>query len=399
MNALLAIASLALGFCVSFLVPTYGAGAVFLCAALAAAGGYVVSRIEGEGKFLLQLFVAALLARVLVGSLIFAFELQDFFGGDAYTYDILGYYLMKSWEGENFYKSAFYGRDVGWGMTYVVAAVYMLLGRNMLAVQFVNGVLGAATAPVIFLCARLIFGNRKVAVVAAVFVAFYPSLVLWSAQGLKDGPLVFLLALGMLATLKLLEQLRPGPAVLLGVSLLGVLSLRFYICYMMVAAIGLSFVIGLTRLTAQTFVRQFVIIVGLALVVAQFSSLDPATRNIDTITLERIQTSRADLAASAQSGFGKDVDVSTTSGALTTIPVGMIYLLFAPFPWQLASLRQSITLPEMLVWWGSFPLLVMGLWFTLKHRMRQALPILIFTTMLTLSYSVFQGNVGTAYRQ
>jgi hypothetical protein len=26
-------------------------------------------------------------------------------------------------------------------------------------------------------------------------------------------------------------------------------------------------------------------------------------------------------------------------------------------------------------------------------------PILIFTLMLTLSYSVFQGNVGTAYRQ
>jgi hypothetical protein len=35
----------------------------------------------------------------------------------------------------------------------------------------------------------------------------------------------------------------------------------------------------------------------------------------------------------------------------------------------------------------------------LKHRMRQALPVLIFTMMLTLAYSVFQGNVGTAYRQ
>jgi hypothetical protein len=31
--------------------------------------------------------------------------------------------------------------------------------------------------------------------------------------------------------------------------------------------------------------------------------------------------------------------------------------------------------------------------------MRPALPILIFTTMLTIAYSVFQGNVGTAYRQ
>jgi Ca2+/Na+ antiporter len=77
----------------------------------------------------------------------------------------------------------------------------------------------------------------------------------------------------------------------------------------------------------------------------------------------------------------------------------MAYLLFAPFPWQLVSLRQSITLPEMLLWWASFPLLVAGAWFTLRHRLRRALPILIFTAMLTLAYSVFQGNVGTAYRQ
>ncbi len=53
----------------------------------------------------------------------------------------------------------------------------------------------------------------------------------------------------------------------------------------------------------------------------------------------------------------------------------------------------------MIVWWVSFPLLIIGIWFTLKHRLRQALPILLFTTMLTLAYSIFQGNVGTAYRQ
>jgi Ca2+/Na+ antiporter len=53
----------------------------------------------------------------------------------------------------------------------------------------------------------------------------------------------------------------------------------------------------------------------------------------------------------------------------------------------------------MLIWWAAFPLLVMGVYFTVKYRLRQALPILLFTTMLTLAYSVFQGNVGTAYRQ
>ena len=53
----------------------------------------------------------------------------------------------------------------------------------------------------------------------------------------------------------------------------------------------------------------------------------------------------------------------------------------------------------MIVWWFSFPLLVLGLWYSLKHRLRQVSPIIIFTTMLTLAYSLFQGNVGTAYRQ
>ncbi len=116
-------------------------------------------------------------------------------------------------------------------------------------------------------------------------------------------------------------------------------------------------------------------------------------------SLQSVQTSRADLVRAANSGFGADVDVSTASGALGAVPLGMAYLLFAPFPWQLASLRQSITLPEMTVWWVCFPLLVVGIWFTLSYRFRQALPILLFTVMLTLAYSIFQGNIGTAYRQ
>ena len=102
---------------------------------------------------------------------------------------------------------------------------------------------------------------------------------------------------------------------------------------------------------------------------------------------------------SAKSGFGEDVDVSTASGAIQAVPTGIVYLLFAPFPWQLESLRQSITLPEMLIWWAAFPFLVLGFWFTFRYRLRQSFVIFIFTTMLTLAYSVFQGNVGTAYRQ
>src|SRR5258706_10404129 len=106
-----------------------------------------------------------------------------------------------------------------------------------------------------------------------------------------------------------------------------------------------------------------------------------------------------DASQSAQSGFGQDIDVSTPEGVLSAIPVGLTYLMLAPFPWQLASLRQMITLPEMVVWWSSLPLIVLGVVFSIKHRIREVAPILIFTTLLMLTYSILIVNVGTAYRQ
>ncbi|HEV7890990.1 MAG TPA: hypothetical protein VGP08_10135, partial [Pyrinomonadaceae bacterium] len=258
----------------------------------------------------------------------------------------------------------------------------------------------AATAPVIYLCAHHIFRNIRVAKVAAFAVAFYPSLVLWSSQGLKDGPIVFLLALAMLATLRLGERVSALHIGTLLLAMFAIFSLRFYVFYMVAAAVTGAFVIGMRPVASQSLVRQLAIVFTLGLGLTYMGVLRSAGSQVETFgTLKAIETSRRDLSQRANSGFGQDVDVSTATGALTAVPLGMTYLLFAPFPWQLASLRQLITLPEMVAWWGSFPLLVLGVWFTVSYRLRQALPILIFTSMLTLAYSIFQGNVGTAYRQ
>jgi hypothetical protein len=285
-------------------------------------------------------------------------------------------------------------------MVYLVAAVYSIIGRNMLAVQFMNSVFGAATAVVIFLCAEHVFHNFRVARIAGLAVAFYPSLVLWSAQGLKDGPTVFFLAVAILSTLKLGEKLTLKYILVLLCALVALLALRFYIFYMISVAIAGAFIIGMQQITAASFTRQFSAIILLGLALTYVGVTRSAGLQFERYgNLQSIQRSRLDLARSAESGFGRDVDVSSTSGALSTIPMGVMYLLFAPFPWQITSLRQSITLPEMVVWWASFPLLVLGLWFSVRYRLRMISPILIFTVMLTFAYSVFQGNVGTAYRQ
>jgi hypothetical protein len=402
MNALLAALTVALAVAVAVAVPG-GAAALLLCAPCALLVGLLLSRGAGEqSTYLLKVFVGGLLVRMAVGVVINGFQLQEFFGGDALTYDYVGGHLLETWRSDvpMMPELKQWTLAGGWGMVYLVAAIYALLGRNMLAVQFFNAVVGGATAPVVFLCARHIFQNVRVAKVAALAVAFYPSLVLWSSQGLKDGPIVFLLALSMLATLKLGERLSVKYMLTLLLSMFAILSLRFYIFYMLAAAVGGAFVIGMRPMTTQSVARQLAIVLVLGLGLTYLGVLRTAGAQYELFgSMDVVQRSRSDLARTANSGFAADVDVSTAAGAISVVPMGMAYLLFAPFPWQLASLRQSITLPEMIAWWAAFPLLVLGVWFTLSYRLRQALPILLFTTMLTLAYSIFQGNVGTAYRQ
>ena len=420
MNALLTLLYLLLCVGIVIFVPqlvvpytsTYGiftgfdaAKAVLLCTALASVVGFYSYKRETDGRFLLRLFVAALLARMVIGLTIFTFRGQYFFGGDAITYDFFGSAQLLGWGGDKYYQSVANqfvrsGEGSGWGMVYLVAAVYAVVGRNMLAVQLMNSVFGAATAVVIYLCAQQVFKNSRVARIAGIAVAFYPSLVLWSAQGLKDGPIVFCLALAILCTLKLGEKLSAKYIVVLVLVLLSLVALRFYVFYMICVAIAGAFVIGMQQVTATSFARQLSAVVLLGLALTYIGVTRSATANFERYgNMNQLQRSRNDQARSAESGFGRDVDVSSTSGAISTIPMGILYLLFAPFPWQITSLRQSITLPEMIVWWASFPFLVLGLWFAIKYRLRMISPILIFTVMLTLAYSVFQGNVGTAYRQ
>ncbi|HEU4479429.1 MAG TPA: glycosyltransferase family 39 protein, partial [Pyrinomonadaceae bacterium] len=427
MNAVLAIFSLLVVALIVLAVPTIvaphsasynmvfssfdGGKAVLLSGGLATFAGWVFYRQPDNGSFLVRIFIAALLTRVLLGTIIFMFNGRDFFGGDAITYDYYGTAQLLSWQGDRYFQgimNSFIGRESlegggltgAWGMLYLVAGIYALLGRNVLAVQMVVAVLGAATAPIIYLCASHVFQNSRVAKLSAFAVAFYPSLVLWSSQGLKDGPIVFFLAMAILATLKLGEKFSLKYLAILVGALFCVLTFRFYVFYMIVTAVAGAFVIGMQKVTARSFARQFAVIILMGFALTYLGVTRYASVHLNFYTrLERVQQSRQDSALSGQSGFGRDLDVSTSGGALKSVPLGLIYLLFAPFPWELTSLRQSITLPEMLIWWASFPLLILGLWFSIKYRLRQISPVLIFTVMLSLAYSIVQGNVGNAYRQ
>ena len=403
MNTLIGLLAFVVCAGALFLLPNEAPGALATCVVVSIPTIIILVRNREDRRFLLRIFVLGVLVRIVIATVIRVGHMEEFFGGDANTYDIFGSSLLSSWHGDKYhlgkYQQFVSSGASAWGMLYIVAIVYEVIGQNMFAIQLINASVGSATAIVVYRSAQHLFSNSRVSQLSCLLVCFFPSLVLWSAQALKDALIVFVLALAILCTLKLLQKITVGHVVILSVCLLALLTLRFYTFYMMAAAVAGSFFIGAKSLSAQSFLGRFVAVGVVGLVFTWFGIAGYAGNQIEKYgSLQMVQTSRADLARS-ESGFMKDVDVQTTEGALTAIPVGCLYLLFAPFPWQLASLRQSIALPEMIIWWLAFPLLVLGLWYGIKERLREISPIVIFTTMLTLAYSLVQGNVGTAYRQ
>lgn len=396
------LAALLLGMV--FLFDPDAAAALLLVAAVSVPAIILFRRATDEKDFITGLFLGALAVRLAFGLMVHVFDWREFFGGDAQTYDSNGSLILNSWfssvGGESSALRRATSTDMpGWGMNYLVAFLYMIFGRNILAAQSFCAVVGAATAPMVYFCSQKIFTNKRVSKAAAIGIAFFPSFIIWSSQLMKDGLIIFLLAAAITMVLVLQEKFNYAALLLLIFALFGILSLRFYIFYMVAISVVGSFVIGQSSNSASMFRRMAVLILmGMAL--TYLGVIRNASSNFEQYAdLERIQRSRQDLQQSAQSGFGEDVDVSTTEGAITAIPIGLTYLMLAPFPWQVTNLRQLITLPEVLLWWAMIPFMCMGIWYAIRHRLRNAFPILFFSLMLTLAYSIFQGNVGTAYRQ
>jgi hypothetical protein len=380
-----------------------GALTILLAAALSLAAVLLIRRFEDESDFLIHIYLAALGCRLLFGLILHTYDLRDFAGPDSLAYDQMGIAVSEFWRGmpvtNNIDVSlALSLRGPGWGMNYLMGGIYFITGPSILAAQSFCATIGAATVPMVYFCCERIFNNRRVAKAAAVGVAFFPAFIIWSSQLLKDGLIVFLLVAAITMVLQLQKKFSWAGVALLFIALIGTMSLRFYSFYVLAVAIGGGFAIGI-QTSLKAVLQRTAVLSVVALAFIYFGFVKVASVDLETYaSLDRIQFSRSAMTQS-DSGYGSDVDVSTTGGAISALPMGFAYLMFAPFPWEMKNLRQTLTLPDVLLWWSMIPLCIYGLWYTIRHRLRPAIPILIFSFILTLAYSMFQGNLGAAYRQ
>lgn len=355
-----------------------------------------------ERLFLVRLFAGTVLVRYALAVLlnVFATDIAfaSAFWGDSGSYDAGGYQLSRKWSGEPI-TSAYLSTAVsGYGWVHFVAAVYYVFGRNQLLVQLLNGLMGGLTVLVIYSMAARLFGSLA-ARWAGLFMAFFPQMVFWSTGMYKDPAILLSIAVCMYSVLRLRERFSVAMIGLFVAALVALVTLRFYVAYFVLFATIATFGFAQRR-SATRMVVTYGLLLGLLVGVLNLAvKRETLEQQATYITLERLQVTREDQATWGRSGFGQELDVSTPVGALTALPIGLIYLLFAPFPWAISGLRQALVVPETLVWYALMPAFVRGLTLALRQQFRVILPIVVFAVSLTMAYALMQGNVGTAYRQ
>jgi hypothetical protein len=354
-----------------------------------------------DRHFLAKVFTAALGLRYALAYVIYSRNLQQYLGADADTYDAFGNALLKSWQGlvdPNAFWLLKYttARTSGFGMYYYVAAIYYAIGQNPLAIQLINCAIGAAVCVAGYKIAMMVYPSERVARTVAIMSAVSPSLILWTSQGLKDGPIMLCLCLCVLYALKLRTKIDAKSFLLLLGSLLCLYTLRHYAAYIMLTAVtgGLLFT-SRKKLSPVRMLQGAVLVIIIGLAFSYFGAEDVAKSTID---IKHIQNARVWGARVSNSGFGGDVDITDPQAAIGYLPLGVLYVLLSPFPWMMNNLRQLITLPELIAWWCLMPMMVKGYWFALRNRLRESFVICTFVLGLTLAFALYQSNAGTAYR-
>jgi hypothetical protein len=270
----------------------------------------------------------------------------------------------------------------GWVMVAVIAACYTAMGGiRFLPALIALFCLVTSWAPVLtYRIGRQLGQQPATARVGARLVAYSPAFAFWSGALYKEGLILLVLNLLVYHALRLQANPRTRSVLVVCGCLLSLLGLRFYLAALAALTVLPNLVFfGMrgtpaSRNSGKLLLRQALTVILLVQALVDFGRKDSILDELPTSTeaaLGRIDKSRRDLAVYS-SRYLEDADVGTPEKALAFMPVGTLYFLTVPFPWQSGSLRQNLVIPETLCWLALYPLIVF--------------------------YGIYVGNIGTAYR-
>ncbi len=352
--------------------------------------------MKGADRAVARLVRSALMVRVVAAILIHLLAPPGLFAPDEETYDVRGELLAQYWRGELPVdpSGGFQGETKGY--YYIVAALYFPFGQFPILPKLLNAWIGSLAVLELFRVTRMIGGSEAAALRAAKFMAYFPSMILWSSLMVRDVWVQWLLVRMAREMAELKGRLIPTRMISIAVLIWALTTFRSYLLYAVVGPFVLSFLLG----RSKDVLRNLSLGAALALGLTYFGSQSGTGEGVRTFDLVELQRLRAwsSSAVAADSGFAADADISTVGGAVSFLPTGLAYFFFAPFPWQVGSLKQSLAIPEALYFYTLVPGIIAGILYLFRKRLVDSVGVLLVTMTVTFGYAIGQGNVGTLYR-
>lgn len=352
-------------------------------------------RAAADADWLWMLVLSGIAVRVAVAIVLRLTPAAEAIAPDEYTFHVNAQWFAAWVRDEVPQPFAYkFANSTQVGYFALVGSMYAAFGEYQVLPILVNCIVGGLCAYPAYLVASRMAG-RRAGRGAAILVTFFPSLVLWSALLVRDALVLFLLLWIVSLAQSLLARFRLRTALWLVACLLLLATLRSYLLAVMGAALLVALLVASVRHPGRAIGTALVC--GAAVVgVVKGSGL--GTDYLGDASLYSLAQQRRYNAMTGDGAIALDGhDLSTPLGALSYLPVGLAWFLLSPFPWQFAG-RQAIAAPEMIVWYACVPLVVIGAAYGLRRRRRQALAPLVAGLLITVLYSLVEGNVGIIFR-
>ncbi|MDO8603580.1 MAG: glycosyltransferase family 39 protein [Candidatus Omnitrophota bacterium] len=355
--------------------------------------------------FLLSLFIAAFLLRIIMASLVYNFLFVLNGHGllhDSWPYSENGYTILQMWLNgthdiryiDSYMRTTSLSGTLG-GYDYWNAIVYFFIGKSPISLIFINCIAGSLAIVFVYAMTKEIL-NRKAAMLAAMLMCFWPSTFLWSIQNLKEPIVVLLICFLMWIFLQIRKRFRFYLIFLAIAAAFALKELRGFAIVVLMAVFLFSLII-----TSRFRKEMFLFLILTCGIIIFFhgqdlKSLLPAIGNKEEL-LEWLYRMRS-YRASGGSAFLVNLNFSNIQNFIIFLPLSLLIAWLAPFPWNLGSLSQVSAMPEMALFYLFIPAMFYGIFFILKNRFKEGSLIIPYIFVMSLILALIEGNIGTLFR-
>lgn len=357
---------------------------------------------KSQQQLILGLMMLSFIGRLLFFLLIsrsVSFFSGGYVGGDSVAYELWAHFINQIWGLQ--------------GVHYVSAEEFPDLGQvaplcNLFAIiEFVNGspipivytalaaLTGCVTSLEIFRASREHGASIRGAYVAMCLVLFGPAFIFHTSDCYKDGFVAMFTVMSFTSALRIARKFRGTELISLGVWLIGLWSVRYYMVFMC----SLPIAVGLLGVKSKSLMRRSLTIIGVMAFVAVAIVGGAAKSTAVNQAVETFQTGTSQNAREWNAQGGSGVNFDDGGNPFGALGPKVIYTVLSPFPWQSGSVGLQLGKLDVLL----FYYLIYRAYLTIKRLWKEdrMLLMLFFSFIIpaTIAYATTMSNIGLILRQ